>query len=251
MSRAFPTLARLLLACLGWICLLAIDSRAYACAHKRLRVAIDVGHSLSAPGALSATGRREYDFNRRFAAELLERAAAWRALDVFLLNASGKAISLAQRPNEAAERRADLFLSIHHDSVTKKYVRYWEHNGRRLEYSDAFTGFSLFIAESGAHAGESRAIATLMGNNLRTAGLVATQHHAEPIPGENRRLLDAKAGIYAAPFAVLRHARMPAVLLEVGVIANRLEERELEDSQHRARIQAAILLALIQRCELS
>jgi N-acetylmuramoyl-L-alanine amidase len=44
---------------------------------------------------------------------------------------------------------------------------------------------------------------------------------------------------------------MPTVLLEVGVIANRSEERKLEVPQHRARIQGGILLALLEYCKTS
>jgi N-acetylmuramoyl-L-alanine amidase len=132
--------------------------------------------------------------------------------------------------------------------VQKKYRRYWQHEGRRLAYSDAFKGYSLFVWEGSAHLKDSLAIATLIGSNLRSAGFAATLHHAEPIAGENRPLLNGKLGIYAAPFAVLRYADMPAVLFEVGIIANRAEEKELEDPMVRAEMQVQLLSALQEFC---
>ncbi|NJO34734.1 MAG: N-acetylmuramoyl-L-alanine amidase, partial [Rhodospirillales bacterium] len=157
---------------------------------------------------------------------------------------SGKRLGLQDRPHQAAQRRADVFLSIHHDSVQKKYRRHWEHEGRWLEYSDVFKGYSLFVWERSAYLKDSIAIATLIGSNLKRAGFSATMHHAEPIEGENRALLNRELGIYAAPFAVLRHATMPALLFEVGIIVNRSEEKALEDPKVRAEIQLQLLSAL-------
>jgi N-acetylmuramoyl-L-alanine amidase len=230
------------------ICLFGSDAVALPCSRDTLRVGIDVGHSPTEPGATSATGRTEYEFNRRFAEELIERAKASPALRLVLLNPSAQRLGLVQRPQEAARRDVDLLLSIHHDSANNRYMRKWEHNGRVLEYTDAFRGFSLFVWGEGPHFKQSRAIATLIGKYLRSTGVAPTLHHAEPIPGENRQLLDREFGVYAAPFAVLKHATMPAVLIEVGVIANRAEERELEEPSYRARLQSEVLNAFADYC---
>jgi N-acetylmuramoyl-L-alanine amidase len=232
---------------LAWLSLLLpADALAQGCAPGRLRVAIDIGHSRVASGATSATGKQEYYFNKRFAYELVDRAKTSPDVDLFLL--MGNNLSLLDRPYQAAKRGADLLLSIHHDSVHKKYRRYWQHEGRWLEYTDVFKGYSLFVWERGAHLEDSIGIATLIGANLKEAGFPATLHHAEPIEGENRALLNRELGVYAAPFAVLRYATIPAVLFEVGVIANRSEEKELENAQVRAKIQRQVVSALEEFC---
>jgi N-acetylmuramoyl-L-alanine amidase len=219
---------------------------ARSCAEGRLRVAVDIGHTKAVPGAISATGKTEWAFNKRFAEELLARGKAWPALHLFAL--TGENLDLRERPLQAARRGADLFLSIHHDSVQKKYKQYWQHEGKWQEYSDLFKGYSLFVWEGSPHLKDSIAVATLIGSNLRSAGFAPTLHHAEPIPGENRPLLNRKLGVYAAPFAVLRYATMPAVLFEVGIIVNRAEEQELEDPKVRAEIQIQLLSALQEFC---
>jgi N-acetylmuramoyl-L-alanine amidase len=234
---------------LAWAAsLLAGGADAMSCPEGRLRVAIDVGHSKAVPGAISATGKTEYEFNKRFADELVARSRAWRGVQLFML--SGTELGLRDRPEQAAERRADLFLSIHHDSVQKRYLQTWQHEGRRLAYSDVFKGYSLFVWERGPHFRDSVAIATLIGSNLRSAGFPATLHHAEPIAGENRPLLNRELGIYAAPFAVLRLSSMPAVLFEVGIIVNKSEEKKLEDPEVRASMQIELLRALQEFCSL-
>lgn len=221
-------------------------AHAQACAEGRLRVAVDIGHTKAVPGAISATGKTEWAFNKRFADELLARGKAWPALHLFAL--TGDNLDLRQRPLQAARRGAGLFLSIHHDSVQKKYKKHWQHEGKWQEYSDLFKGYSLFVWEGSPQLKDSIAAARLIGSNLRSAGFAPTLHHAEPIPGENRPLLNRQLGIYAAPFAVLRYATMPAVLFEVGIIVNRAEEQELEDPKVRAEIQVQLLSALQELC---
>src|SRR5260221_5891260 len=77
-------------------------------------VAIDVGHFIEQPGATSARGRPELDFNRDLAAEI-ESAARDRGLKTVLIGYDGFMSQLAART--APARNADLFLAVHHDSV--------------------------------------------------------------------------------------------------------------------------------------
>ena len=92
-------------------------------------------------------------------------------------------------------------------------------------------------------------IASRLARYLKSAGLRPTLHHAEAITGENRLLLDKDLGIYSAPFAILKAARMPAILFEVGVIAHPAEEQELDEPSYRARIQSEVLAALMEHCK--
>ena len=224
------------------------SGRAEACADGRLRVAIDVGHSKSVPGAKSATGKLEYDFNRRFADELLQRAGELPALDLVLLEPSGRRLGLQERAKLASDHKASAFLSIHHDSVQRKYLSHWVLGGKVIEYSDVFSGFSLFVWQQNGYSAASLKLATAIGRNLTTAGFIPTLHHAEPIKGENRQLLNRVLGVYEAPFVVLKSSLMPAVLFEVGVIVNRSEEQRLDDPTYRSKIQDGILRALQEYC---
>ena len=83
--------------------------------------------------------------------------------------------------------------------------------------------------------------AKALGVAMRRQGLMPTLHHAEPIKGENRELVNPDLGIYRFDdLIVLKSAPMPAALLECGVIVNRAEEAELLTEERQQKAVAAI-----------
>jgi N-acetylmuramoyl-L-alanine amidase len=247
----FVSRAWIVAACaLAWA---AISSASQAACNETrpLRVAVDVGHSLAAPGARSATGRMEYDFNRTFALELVVQAASYPTLTLWIVNPNGETISLPERTRRAAANDADLFLSIHHDSAQAKYIQSKTVDGRRVEITETIKGYSLFVFKQTNAYSRSLELARAIGKGFKAAGRPVALHHAEKIPGENRPLLDAGLGVYDAPFAVLRTSQTPAVLIEVGVLPNPQEVDHLSRRENRARLQASILEALTDDCRKS
>jgi len=217
-----------------------------------LRIALDAGHSQSRPGARSASGLPEVEFNVALA-EVVAAQLRTQGYTVLPVNRRDEQPTLTERTRRAAAFKADLFLSLHHDSVQPRYLLPWlTPDGHAEHYSDRFAGYSLFISTVPARAetaAASRALAMQLGSALRAAGLTPTLHHAEPIPGEGRKLLDAERGIYRFDeLVVLRSATMPAVLLEAGVIVNRAEEARLRQPAYRQRIATAISTALRAYC---
>jgi N-acetylmuramoyl-L-alanine amidase len=160
----------------------------------------------------------------------------------FVINPRREEIRLAQRPAEANAQNADLFLAIHHDSVKDKFLKTWEVNGKAQKYCDDFHGYSIFFSHKNAKATESFAFASKLGQALLNAGFTPTLHHVEQ---ENRPIIDTEKGIYAFDdLVVLKTARMPAVLLECGVIVNRTEEENLNNPAYRKRLVEAICRAI-------
>jgi len=225
------------------------DSGAGMCPVERLVVAIDVGHHLEAPGATSATGTPEYMFNRALAGRLLDQLHQAGVTGAFLVEDTGRPINLWARPRLAAERGAHLFLSIHHDSVQPRYLEPWTHQGRERLHSERFQGYSLFVSGKNLYLDESLAVARAIGRALRSWGLTPSLHHAEPIPGENRPLVDRDLGIYDfADLVVLKAAPMPAVLIEAGILVNRQEEQKLRDPFHQDMLIDSIISGILDRC---
>jgi N-acetylmuramoyl-L-alanine amidase len=208
-------------------------------------VAIDVGHSLDAPGATSARGRVEFEFNRDLALAI-GRAMKAEGIEARVIGSEGKENGLGARPAKA--RGAGFFLSVHHDSVQPHFLQIWEHGGQERRYSDRYAGFSLFVSRRNAALPGSLRCASSLGEELRRAGFRPSLYHADPIPGEMKPFADRANGVhYYDNLAVLKGAASPAVLLEAGVIVNRDEEPILADGGAQERMAAAVASALA-RC---
>jgi N-acetylmuramoyl-L-alanine amidase len=212
-------------------------STSNACKNGVLKVGLDIGHSRANFGTKSATGGKEYDFNRRFAQELTSLSEPDKRLKLIILSPDGRDVALRRRPRLASEKGVSVFVSIHHDSVNEKYLKTWDPNGRNQEYSDVFHGYSLFVSNSKTMNSDSIGLAKAIGTKLTEIGQTPSLHHAEPLPNERRKCLDSKLGIYEAPFTVLTASTLPSLLIEVGIIVNRDEETLLNEPAYRKTLQ--------------
>lgn len=229
--------------------LLAVSATDWAnaaeCAPDRYKIAIDVGHYDAAPGAISARGVPERTFNLALASRIKERLTAAGFSGGFLIAESGEKISLKARVQIANDRQADAFLSVHHDSAQERFLSPWAYGGRKLRYTDDISGFSLFVSGENIVFPEGQRLATRIGMEMIAAGYTPTLHHAAPIPGENRELLDAELGVYRWDrLGVVRTTLMPAVLLEAGVILNRADEAALSQPETQTHIADAVVRGL-------
>lgn len=208
-------------------------------------IVLDPGHNPADGGAISVRGTREIGYNDRFVAELAPAlsAAGWR---VKVTRAPGESISLLGRAQVADDMRATLFLSVHHDSVQLRCLRQITKEGRTaFETLRPTGGYSLYVSKENPDFTLSYQFATLLGEQLRALGRPPMLEHAGTACGESRPLLDAQLGIYQYDhLAVLRHSKVPAVLLEVGVITDARDESYVNDAGNRRRMIAGIVRAI-------
>lgn len=219
------------------------------CQKATFKVALDIGHDKVWPGATSGRGLTEFSYN--LALGQLARSALKAAgfTQTFLINEDGAKIPLSRRPDIAREQGASIFISLHHDSVQPQYLSQWIFEGASRSYSDKFRGYGVFVSASSHWARASLSLAEDLGRSLEAQGLRPSMHHAEPIPGENRVLLNPTLGIYRFDeLAVLRGATTPALLLEAGVIVNRDEEKAIQTGLYRPKIAAALVEAITRFC---
>ncbi|WP_018988471.1 N-acetylmuramoyl-L-alanine amidase [Aromatoleum toluclasticum] len=208
---------------------LALASPGPAQAQQIPAIAVDVGHTLAAPGAISARGRSEFDFNRELAGRLV--AALERlGLRAELINADGRIESLQARPERAAQ--AVFLISIHHDSVSERYLTPWEWQGQALDFSDRWAGHSLFVSRRNPDVAASLMCASAIGARLQRSGFMPTDKNAR-----RREYADAQHAVhYYDNLVVLYGAHQPAVLFEAGVIKHRDEELLLRDPERQQRM---------------
>ena len=201
-------------------------------------IAIDVGHYREEPGATSARGRPELEFNRELAADIRSELDV-RGYQTQVIGAVGDISDLWRRPRAA--HGADFFISVHHDSTQARFQSTWMFEGSEQRYSDRFAGFSLFVSRESRMWRPALKCASAIGAALVRAGFMPSLYHADPAVGENRPFADKANGVHFFDrLAVLRHAEMPAVLLEAGVIVNRDEELRMRDAEVRRRIAASV-----------
>src|SRR5450631_4898187 len=108
-------------------------------------VAIDIGHSKSNPGAMSARGKPEFEFNLALA-EAIRQELASRHVRTLLIGEDGTMEELPKRTAAAAMGGATFFLSVHHDSAQPRYLETWDWDGVEQRFTDRFSGFSLFVS---------------------------------------------------------------------------------------------------------
>ena len=229
-----------------------VESRPAKCDRAKFRVILDVGHTIEEPGATSARGVTEYDFNLRLAKAIEKKLIeAGFGRTVLEITGGGTITGLVRRVAAANHSGANLLLSIHHDSVPDKFLESWEYDGKQLNYCDRFKGHSIFVSFDNADRNASLRFARLLGKQLKTRGLTYASHYTEAFMGERRRqLLDADVGVYRFDqLYVLRGTRMPAVLLEAGSIINRDEELALATEARQALIADSVLDAVDDFCD--
>jgi N-acetylmuramoyl-L-alanine amidase len=168
-----------------------------------------------------ASGRAEYLYNRDLAAALA-RALAALGDRVTRIIPEDDGIALVKRP--AIAPNADLFVSIHHDSIRQQYID----AGRQGE----FAGYAVLVSARNVQA---------IGEALRDAGERPSAYHAQRIAGENRPFLDRRFGVHRYDDLVVLHSvSMPAVLIEAGVSVNPTAQARLSQLNNIRKLTAAI-----------
>ena len=220
-----------------------------ACDRQDFVLAIDVGHSIRDPGAISARGVPEYSYNKNLAHRLVNAATAAGFDKAFLINPADQVLGLQERARIARKKGADLLLSIHHDSMRASLLKRWHFQGAALRYGDQYHGHSIFYSERNDDPDDSREFAILIGEKMRERGLTPTLHH----DGVGKRhLVNRTLGIYRYdPLILLHSASMPAVLFEAGIILNRDEELALRQGAYQDKLIEGLISAVDDYCALN
>jgi len=226
----------------------ASDSK---CDRAKFRMIIDVGHTAESYGAMSARRVPEFEYNLKLARRIEERLKTDGFIEAAVMITEGKARpSLMSRVARANKKGADLFLSIHHDSVPDIYADRWEFEGKKSQFNDLFGGYSVFVSHHNPRYGESLRFARSLGNQMAEQGLIFARQYDLWFMGKYQHpLLDSDAGVYRYDeLIVLKNTTMPAALLESGSIINRDEELVMASDEHRNKVASAVSSAVLDYC---
>jgi N-acetylmuramoyl-L-alanine amidase len=215
---------------------------------RDLIIAIDAGHGGEDPGAIGMHGTREKDVTLAIARELERSVDAEPGMRAVLTRDGDYFVPLRDRMRRARARQADLFVSIHADSIRDRTV-----DGSSvyiLAQRGATNEAARWLAERenaadliGGVSLEDKGdlLASVLLDLSQTASLTASETAAEHVlhqlnlVGEVRKPLVQQAG-----FMVLKSPDIPSMLVETAYISNPAEEQRLRGVAHQAKLAAAI-----------
>ena len=209
-------------------------------------IAVDAGHGGVDPGAIGHNGTREKDVTLAIARDLAARIDAEPGMRAVLTRDRDEFLELPERIRRARAAHADMFVSIHADSIADRSV----------------SGASVYIlsvhgasSEAARELAEGQNAADLLGGALAEGGAAApvvldlvqqeaiglSATAAERVVSELERVGEVrKAQVQRAGFMVLKSPAIPSMLIETAYISNPAEERRLRNPEQQGRLADAI-----------
>jgi N-acetylmuramoyl-L-alanine amidase len=211
-------------------------------------VAVDAGHGGEDPGASGPAGTHEKDVTLAIARALAAKLNARPGIHAVLTRDSDRLIDLRERFERARNAHADLFVSIHADSVrdrsitgasvyTLSYHGASSEAARRLADRENAT-----VLKGGVSLADvNPALASVLLDAAQSQIMGASVEAADQVLGA----LDdvgavRKKAVQHAGFMVLKSPDVPSMLVETAYISNPSEERKLRSASYQEQLARAI-----------
>ncbi|MBF0247770.1 MAG: N-acetylmuramoyl-L-alanine amidase [Alphaproteobacteria bacterium] len=211
-------------------------------------IAIDAGHGGVDPGTIGVGGTREKTITLAMARELKKALESTGRYKVVLTRDRDIFLRLRDRVQVAREADAELFISIHADSVGNPTIRGLsvytlserasdkeaEKLAAKENKADLIAGVDL--------SAESAEVSNILLDLAQRETMNQSARFAQELVGTLRREVRLLPNSHRfAGFAVLKAPDLPSVLVELGFLSNRQDERNLNKSQYRAALAGAIV----------
>jgi N-acetylmuramoyl-L-alanine amidase len=209
-------------------------------------IAIDPGHGGDDRGARGAGGVLEKDLTLTIARRIKAAIESRLGIRVLLTRDDDRDLPLEDRTAVANNNKADLFISLHANA----------------SFRPATSGATIYYASFDPEAistalAQVERVPTFSGA-MRDLELVAWDlaqiHHLDQSTAFaallEERLRDrvplASRPVDSAPLGVLEPANMPAVLIEIGFLTNRDQERRISSGEFQNSFVQAITEAVVR-----
>lgn len=210
---------------------------------KKKIIVIDPGHGGRDSGAIGRKGVQEKDVTLMVAKTLQSVLAKNPLYDVRLTRMKDVFLTLPQRVNFARDAKADFFISLHADSHPRSDTRGLSVYTLSKVASDA-EAEKLAIKENKADLidcvdleGQSPEVANILIDLMKRETMNLSRQAANCLVSKlRRRVLLLRNTIRSANFAVLRTPELPAILVEMGYISNKQDEKLLTTYQHQIKL---------------
>lgn len=210
-------------------------------------IVIDAGHGGQDSGAISVGGRYEKNLTLTMARLLRDQLKA-RGYRVALTRDSDIFIPLYQRVKIARDKKADLFVSLHADSMPDN------HDARGLSIytlsdkatdevsarlaarenkADIINGVDLGAVDPDV----SNILLDLTQRETGAHSTILASNVVQSVKSSHLKTLDGP--VRSAGFAVLKAPDMPSALIEMGFLSNPTEEDQLFNPDHQTQLAKA------------
>jgi N-acetylmuramoyl-L-alanine amidase len=212
------------------------------------KIVVDPGHGGKDPGA-SAFGLKEKDIVLSIARKLVPILAAQTGAEVILTRDSDTYIPLEERTAIANTQEADLFISLHINAHSSPKV-----HGLETYYLNLSTNAEAMRVAAFENATSTHQMSDLQDilydimknskitESSRLAGFV---HNSLSSGMEDVQKSTFKnLGVKQAPFYVLIGAEMPAILVEIAFITNKMDSKNLRSDEFLSTVVDDIVVGV-------
>ena len=213
---------------------------------KLERILIDAGHGAHDTGSVGPRGLKEKDVVLDIALRLGRIVEDRLGVEVVQTRIDDTFVELEERALIANRSGADLFISIHCNSARSSAVRGVETYYRSLRPSDEWA-MAVASLENASSKGLIRNLSVELSRMARADGVeeskdLATKLQRRLHAGLSKHSSNIRnRGVRRAPFVVLKDARVPAALVEVGFLTNRYDEALMRKPTFRQEIAEYLL----------
>ena len=219
-------------------------------------IVIDPGHGGKDPGAIGPDGAKEKDIVLSIGLKLRDMLKKKR-LSIYLTRDDDTFIPLQDRTKFANGKKADIFLSIHANSIegankkkeTKGYKVYFLSQAKNEEDKMAAMRENAVIQledQSRRYDNLQDILIEMEGNEFLRESQDMSIIIDEAFDGALKKVEKLHLGIGQANFWVLNGAYMPSVLVEIGFLSNPDEEKILIQDSFQKTIAAVLYDAIMK-----
>jgi N-acetylmuramoyl-L-alanine amidase len=215
---------------------------------RDLVIAVDAGHGGQDPGAMGRGGTREKDVTLAIARRLAAAIDAQDGMRAVLIRDGDYFITLGGRTRKARQLGADMFVSVHADSVRRGDV-----SGSSvyvLSLRGASDEAARWLAESENAADlkggvslddKDDVLASVLLDVTQKESVSSSVEAAGSVLASLRRIGTVhRPLVQHAGFVVLKSPDIPSMLVETAFISNAADERRLRDVGQQQRLADAI-----------
>ena len=209
-------------------------------AFKRKTIVIDAGHGGKDAGAVGPHKRYEKDvvYNvSKYLYSILKK----RGHKVYLTRTKDKFIKVTNRTILANKKHADIFISVHANSVPKSKASkihgietFFLSPARNERAKRVAAKENSFDIKKMSNASKSAFLESLNRPRITASHKLAIDVQSGILQSVKKKYKDVRdSGVREGPFWVLVGAQMPSILIELGYISHPIESKRLVSSSYQ------------------